>query len=347
MKNKIYFALLASLFMDSCQKLDREFITDVSQEQIEASFDRTAQLLNAVYVELREGFLDIGGTAMMASATDEAEHAQENSPVQNFNNGSWNSINNPNNVWASYYRGIRRANFFLESIGKVNLDLYKLDPSISQQSIYRTRLFEMERWKYEARFLRAFFYFELVKRYGGVPIINQTLGLEDIADVKRNTLQECIDFIKSECDSVATVMIPGIDVNRTPGLIPVSYGTSAAELGRVTRGAALALKSKVLLYAASELFNNPSWAGAYSNKELISLSGESRTQRWQAASDAALAVITAYGATTLTISYNNLFNAGSLSQTEMIFIRRNTASNSFEQANFPIGLQGRSGTNPS
>ncbi|MBC8035032.1 MAG: hypothetical protein H7Y03_12845 [Chitinophagaceae bacterium] len=44
-------------------------------------------------------------------------------------------------------------------------------------------------------------------------------------------------------------------------------------------GAALALKSKVLLYAASELFNNPSWAGGYTNKELISLSGKTRTLR--------------------------------------------------------------------
>ncbi len=347
MKNKIYIALLASVIMYSCQKLDREFITDLSQEQIEVSYDRTTQLLNAAYVELREGFFDIGGTAMMASATDEAEHAQENSAVQNFNNGSWNAINNPNNVWGAYYRGIRRANFFLESIGKVNLDLYKLDPSISQQDVYRTRLYEMERWKYEARFLRAYFYFELVKRYGGVPLITQTLGVENVADTKRNTLEECIEYIKNECDSVASVLIPGPDPNRTPELIPVSYLSTSIYLGRATRGAALALKSKVLLYAASELFNNTSWAGGYPNKDLISLSGSSRTQRWQAASDASLAVINAYGTTSLGNTYPSLFGTTGLSQTEMIFIRRNTASNSFEQANFPVGLQGRSGTNPS
>ncbi|MFC3559262.1 RagB/SusD family nutrient uptake outer membrane protein [Pedobacter jamesrossensis] len=350
MKNRLYHLLLvAILFLSACQKLDREIVTDLTKEQIETSYERTSQLLNAVYVELQEGFLNIGGTAMMASATDEAEHAQENSSVQNFNNGSWNSINNPNNVWPSYYRAIRRANLFLESSDNINLDLYKLDPSGAQQAIFRQRSYEIAVWKYEARFLRAFFYFELVKRYGGVPIFKQTEGTEIVGTTKRNSLDECINFIVSECDAIINATVPGTDVDRTPTQIPLRYTSGQLELGRVSRGAAMALKSRVLLYAASDLFNDPSWAGGYSNPELISLSSNTttRTQRWQAAANAALDLINAYNVSSLTNTYPNQFNAASFNQTEIIFARRNTASNSFEQANFPIGLQGKSGTNPS
>lgn len=357
MKNKIYYSLLGTaFFLFACQKLDREIVTDLSKDQIEASYERTSQLLNGVYVELQEGFLTIGGNAMMASATDEAEHTQENSSVQNFNNGSWNAINNPNNVWPAYFRAIRRANLFLESADKVNLDLFKLDPSPSQQAIFRQRAYEVARWKYEARFLRAFFYFELVKRYGGVPLLTKTVGTEVVATTKRNTLEECMKFIVDECDSVINVTIPGTDVNRTPTQIPLRYITNELELGRIGRGAAMALKSRALLYAASDLFNTPSWAGGYPNPEFISLPSTtvSRTQRWQAAANAALDLINAYsalgvgnGTPSLGNTYPNQFNANSFNQTDIIFARRNTASNSFEQANFPIGLQGRSGTNPS
>ncbi|OAQ39786.1 hypothetical protein A5893_09420 [Pedobacter psychrophilus] len=352
MKSKIYYTLITgTLLLFSCQKLDREVVTDLSKEQIEVSYERVSQLLNSVYVEVQSGFTNIDG-AMMASATDEAEHTQVTSDVQNFNNGSWNAISNPNNVWGAYYRGIARANLFLESTDKINLDVFRLDPSPSQQDIFRRRAYEIERWKYEARFLRAYFYFELVKRYGGVPLLTKTVGTEVVATTTRNTLAECIKFIVDECDAVINVAIPGIDVARTPVQLPIRYIFTATEtdLGRVSRGAAMALKSRVLLYAASDLFNNPSWAGGYAKPELISytdVSSVARTQRWQAASDAALALINAYGMPTLSNTFPNQFNANSFQQSEIIYNRRNNPTNNFEIANFPIGLQGNSGTNPS
>lgn len=347
MKNKLYYALLPMLFAaGACQKLDREFVTDLSKDQIDVSYNRSTQLLTAVYTELRDGFAEIDG-AMVAAATDEAEYVQEFGSVQNFNNGSWNAARNPNNVWPDYFRGIRKANLFLESAGKVNLDLYKLDPSINAQDIYKKRLYDISRWNYEARFLRAYFYFELVKRYGGVPIITSTLDVADVPNVKRNTLAECLKFISDECDSVATKML--VDQNGALNLIPIQYTSTQEDYGRVTRGVALALKSRAKLYAASELFNNPSWAGGYANPELISMTGGSRTQRWTEASDAALAAITAINIPTpLTTTYANLFSATSITNKDLIFVRRNSASNTFERANFPVGFaNGGSGTNPS
>src|SRR5690606_8173170 len=115
------------------------------------------------------------------------------------------------------------------------------------QATYEAYLAELKRWENEVRFLRAYFHFELLKRYGGVPIVTKVYELgDDASGIKRNTFAEVVQFIVDECDAIA------------PDL-PVI--TADADLGRATRGAALALKSRALLYAASDLYNNTSWAG--------------------------------------------------------------------------------------
>jgi starch-binding outer membrane protein, SusD/RagB family len=323
----LYFSLLV-LTAASCQKLDRELETDLTQEQIAGSFVNVQNLINGVYTDLREGFNEIGGDAMMASTTDEAEHTIETSSVQLFNQGAWNAANNPADVWGVYFRGIRKANFFLETAApeKVNLDAFKGDLTTYQQ-----KLDEVKRWSYEARFLRAFYYFELVKRYGGVPIFTRTLTEADVATTQRSSLQDCIQFISDECDSAAA------------GL-PLTYPTG--ELGRATKGAALSLKSRMLLYAASDLFNTPSWAGGYPSAGLIALPAGDRAARWQAAADAAKAVIDLTGSGyALGSNYKNLFTT--FSNAEIIFTRRNSTSNTFEINNFPIGFdRGKGATTP-
>jgi hypothetical protein len=257
--------------------------------------------------------------------------------VQAFNTGSWNAISNPDFVWGNYYRGIRKVNQFLTSTGNVNLDPWKLDPSPSAQAVYTTNLASIKRWGYEARFLRAYFYFELVKRYGGVPLINRSLDLnEDLSKVQRNTLGECIQFITDECDSAAA--------NLPLNSATLPY-TAATDLGRITKVIALSLKSRVLLYAASDLWNTPSWASGYAKPELISLPAGDRNARWKAASDAAKAVIDAQALPALG-AYKALFNT--FNNAEIILARSNSASNTFERVNSPIGFpQGQSGNTPS
>ncbi|MBC7893300.1 MAG: RagB/SusD family nutrient uptake outer membrane protein [Sphingobacteriaceae bacterium] len=321
--------------LSGCQNLERELITDLTEQQVTRSYDYSLNRITSLYTDIPAGYLQIDG-AMSASASDEAEHTLETSNVQKFNNGSWNSVDTPENLWANLYRGVRKSNQFLISTDSVNLDQYKLDPAPSAQAIYQTRLAEIKRWKYEARFLRAYFYFELVKRYGGVPIITQIFSVDDdFQSVKRNTLAECVQYITSEADSAAKNL-------------PVVYAAPATDLGRATRGAALALKSRVLLYAASDLFNTSAWAGGYANPELISLTGD-RQSRWKAAADAAKAVIDLAGTGyVLHNNYRNLFITNSYTLPEIIFARRNSAENGFERANYPIGYDlGTSGTTPS
>src|SRR5690625_5670864 len=90
----------------------------------------------------------------------------------------------------------------------------------------------------EAHFLRAYFYHNLMRSFGGVPIITDVYGLEDDFNTPRNTFAETIDFIVQEADRAAE-------------LLPIT----PPSVGRATMGAALALKSRVLLYAASDLYN--------------------------------------------------------------------------------------------
>lgn len=129
--------------------------------------------------------------------------------------------------WQDNFSRIRQANTFLEG-----LESATFDPAL------------VNRLKGEAIFLRAYFYHSLLRVYGGVPIITQVYQLNDDFAVSRNSFQETVAFIVSEADAAAA-------------LLPDSY--SGADLGRITRGAALALKARTLLYAASDLFvQNPS-----------------------------------------------------------------------------------------
>jgi hypothetical protein len=161
--------------------------------------------------------------------------------------------------WPNVYRRIRECNMFLENVDNV---AFAGD--------------EGAKYKGEAHWLRAFNYFLLVKQYGGVPIIDKTVEYAPNTDysIARSSFEDCINFIVNDLDQAAS-LLPAEGVKT-----------------RATKGAALALKSRVLLYAASDLYNsNASWAGGFQNPELIGYVGGDRNARWQAARDAAKAVI--------------------------------------------------------
>lgn len=328
----ILFVLFLSCCFVSCEGfLEPEVMTEITFEEATTDFNYVRGQVANIYGDIKSGFLIIDG-AMLASASDEAEQTLGTAEIQNFNRGTWNEFKNPDNVWNDYYKSIRKINKFLVSSDNVDLEYYKNNPD--QQAVYQDRLNQINRWKYEVRFLRAYYYFELVKRYGGVPIINQLYTLDDSFDnIPRNSLADCIDFITSECDVVANVL-------------PPRYASE--ELGRVTSVAALALKSRVLLYAASELFNNTSWTSGYANTSLISLSGD-RQVRWRAAANAAKEAIDLAESNGYFLSsdYKSVFGINTHTNNEVIFFRRESASNSFEKANISIGFDlGQSGTTP-
>lgn len=140
----------------------------------------------------------------------------------------------------------------------------------------------------EIRLLRAFAYFKLVAFYGGVPLITKPFGLTDDFMLVRSTYDECMNFVIAELDAAAA-------------LLPTTY--AAAQKGRLTKGAALATKSRALLYMASPL-NNPSNSSA----------------KWQAAADAAKAVLD-LNLYTLYTDYKALFLLANSYNSEVIWSR--------------------------
>ncbi|MCX4333827.1 MAG: RagB/SusD family nutrient uptake outer membrane protein [Bacteroidales bacterium] len=330
-KKYIIIFLAVFSFAVSCD-MEPEIELSITAEDVVHTYNNTMARANAVYTFLPDGFSYIGN-AMLASCCDEAEHTDESNPVQKFNTGSWSQLNNPDGAWNRCFNGIYAANLFLENSDEVEMDYLKYDPNKSEQAKYQLYLDNIERVRYEVRFLRAFFYFELVQRYGGVPILERTYGVgDDYLRVGRNTLEECIGFIVSECDEAAENL-------------PAIY--ESADVGRATRGAALALKSRTLLFAASDLFNSPEWAGGYGSPELISLSGD-RKQQWDAAARASKAVLDlAEARYTLLSDYSDIFLKSYINN-EAIFVRRYGSSYGFESVNLSVGFdRGNSGTAPS
>lgn len=167
--------------------------------------------------------------------------------------------------WDNLYSSIRSCNVFFEKA-----DNGKYDNTLIDGKTKKDRLLG------EVHFLRAFFYHQLVSLYGGVPLIKTTYKLSDDFKIARNTYAECIDFITEECDLAA-------------GLLPIV--NTGDNIGRATKGAALALKSEALLYAASDLHNNNSLFSGFTKPDLLGYTSGSSTDRWTAAKNAAKAVI--------------------------------------------------------
>lgn len=338
----ILTSIIPVLAIGACD-MDPEMELSMTVEDVTTTYLNTMARAQAVYTFLPDGLAYIGGSAMLASASDEAEFTNQGASVQLFNTGAWSYLNNPDGAWSRCFNGIYAANLYLENSDNVNLDYLLYDPSNTAQEQYRLYTENLERAKYEVRFLRAFFYFELIQRYGGVPVMESTYDMEDeywYTRIPRYPLAECVDFIVAECNEIA-------------GHLPAVYEDSG-NIGRATRGAALALKSRTLLYAASDLFNDPSWAGGYSEPDLISMAGTvtdeaTRIRQWDMAAQAAKDVIDLAGEAGYSMpgDYNQVFNQAHTSP-ETIFARRYGSGYSFEQTNYSIGFDnGNSGNTPS
>lgn len=209
---------------------------------------------------------------MLSSATDETmfthNYGMKNMVESTISPTDAEYINSRGTFqWGTMYLRIRACNNFFANIGKVNFD----------------KQLQASRLKGEVFFLRAWFYQQLVRNFGGVPLVDQVYTLTD-ADysIARNTFEECVDHIVKDCDSAAYYL----------------HGTETVSVkGRANEGAALALKSRILLYAASDLHDMPTARAksaiiaAASKPELLGYVSGDRMSRWQKALDAAKAVM--------------------------------------------------------
>ncbi|WP_207534394.1 RagB/SusD family nutrient uptake outer membrane protein [Desertivirga arenae] len=314
MKRINHFLLVALILLgSSCAKKfetfpeERTLESDVFDPKDQTGTLSTAYLLG-IYSFLPTGFNRISGDFLDA-ATDDAVPSSLASPIVLFNNGQLTSTNYPDNNWGNSYTIIRRSNVFLKNIPVVPIpdDLRKRQVA-------------------EARFLRAFAYFELLKRYGGVPLVGDTVfNLDDDLNIPRNTFKECVDYIVSECDLI------------TPDL-PKGSTVPATEFGRIPSEAAMALKLRTLLYAASPLFNG---GGFETKPEIRVLNGypTADPSRWNSVISAAESLI-AIGYYKLpsgagTSAYSSVFTTKI--NTDIILSKQSSNSTSIENANAPVG----------
>ena len=304
----ICFGIVCTVALVGCtDKMDYHEYTNYGKEYVFSDFGRTAAFVNNIYSYLD---YDLLGTTSLASACDEAEMALNYSNVLDYTNGNWTALN-PKSQW-NYYTPIRAANYFLEN----GLNLEFSDLILNQD--YEAQMKRYGRYQYEVRLLRAYYYFLLVRAYGDVPFTTKVLTEAEANSLERTPASQVFDFIISECDAVA----PQLPVDYSKLDNDAAGGTNP-EAGRVTRGAALALKARASLYCASKLFNDSE------NRDL-----------YKRAATASLDVINYCGENNITLGkYTDLWGADNWKASEMIFVRRVGDTDDPERTNFPIGME--------
>lgn len=324
MKNRITILLLAlaALTAVSCNGfLDTGLDIKATSETLATNRGSIWSFANAFYTPMISGYSVIDGN-LFASASDEAEQTSASNTVIYFNKGILNSSVNP--LWTYYnncYEGIRAANYFLDYVadGK-GVALLQKNRNLTTDAVnYARDLASLNWYIAEAHVARAYYYAELIKMYGGVPIVEKTQEAAGGAMVPRSTYDECVEYIVKEIDDWKEQL-------------STSWKENAGYEGRLTKGAALAIKARVLLYAASPL-HNPSH----------------KIEKWQRAAKAAADLLSdpvlTYG---LDTDYAAYFRGSySLTSKESIYIVRRANTNDMEKNNYPIATSGgKSGVCP-
>lgn len=272
MKRRIIYSLFiaSSVIFAGCSKdfLDKTPDEDLTLDQVFEQRQYAERFLTSAYFTLHEeiSFNDWWGRNPFVGASDEMEITWTYPFAHVMTSGAWSPQNIEENIWRFDWEGMRKVNIFLENIDKT--------PMADS---------ERDRWKGEAYFLRAFFHFYQVRLHGPIPIMDRASTLDDdFTQIKRRPYTEVVDFIIADCD-------------RAAAMLPPSYISGPTEdrtqLGRPTKASALALKARMLLYAASPLWNgNPDLTG-FVDQDGLQLFADADAQRWQVAADAAKAVI--------------------------------------------------------
>ena len=168
------FITLTATF--SCSYLDFDETNGLQgKEDVYKYFDKTKQVLTNVYSYIPQDFGALDG-AMRDCATDDALWGNPTAPVQRFTNGSWSAINTYDTGWG-FYNGIRAANEFIASVATVDFSRYKTDPN------YENWMEQLKYFSYEARALRAFYIFELAKRYGDIAMPTHVLTTDEANNI--------------------------------------------------------------------------------------------------------------------------------------------------------------------
>ena len=305
--NKIAILLLSAglLTTTSCDFMDCDESDNYTLQEIQGSYNRVKQFVTSIYGYLPSDFCNMHG-AMVDAATDDAIHVYESSAIQRIVNGTWSANYTVDDKFAYYYNAIHDANYYLTTLSGLTFDTWENGDD------YQDWMQNYDNYQYQVRFLRAYFYFELVRRYQNVPLITKPLSQTETNQIEPSSAKEVLKFIINECTEIA------------PKLPIKSTSIAQAENGRATRAMAMALKSRAALYAASPLY---------------STNGDNA--KWTEAAKASHDIIASAGELGLGLdTYANLFKSKNYNSKEVILCRPTGTSKTFEQANYPMGVTG-------
>jgi starch-binding outer membrane protein, SusD/RagB family len=315
--------LLMILIQISCSN---DFLNTKPQDRISSDATWADGPLSEAFVFNIYASLGLAGfeEQAMAGISDEAMFTHAGRNINTFTEGlegpgalAWKS---PTYEWGSMYSAIRKANIAIEN----------LPISTFADDNLRDRLLG------EAYFLRAYYYHQLMRNYGGVPLISNAYGLGEDYSIARSTFSETIDFIVNDLDQ-ATTLLDG----------------KAETPGRTSKLASMALKARVLLYAASDLHESSKVSSIGADGALWAYQGGAQATRWSAAQAAAKAVLDAGQGYKLDLSapvsaaegtqnYISIAMGGESAlgdpsaAVELIFQRTHTADYT-EENNWPLG----------
>lgn len=337
MKKYSIFALalaMGAMTLTSCEDafgnfLDKQPSNELTKAEVLGSFTLLEQNHNDTYNFLLNGANRINNSWLDA-ATDLAESSIGTSGTRtSFNIGNYYGSGGAaelTSVWESRYRGIRKCNITINTLEAENAD--KLRPADLSVELFQTR---KTNFIAEARFLRAYFYWELFLRYGPVPMV--TTELDPNGDLmtgytERPDLKTFMDFLFKEVKECEA------------GLKTYAETSDETYAGEVNQPTARALYVRMMLYMASPRFSAQSGI------------------TWQQAADAAKDFLADYGDNyrleTRTnggvAAYNNawLLNSYADKNPEVIFFRNGVAIGwSGISTDTPVGEGGQGGLCPS
>ncbi|MGE5448702.1 MAG: RagB/SusD family nutrient uptake outer membrane protein, partial [Bacteroidales bacterium] len=261
MKNIKYIILVFLLGLMSCDDfLELAPKVNLDEDKVFTDFLNAQRFQADIYSGLTSRFNAVGSfqPVPLSSASDESESNAGYHGTKGFNMGNYNGLDA--NI-SFYYTAIRKANLFLKNAERIPFP----DSKTKDQMMG------------EVYFLRAFYFNEMLKRFGGMPIMTEKdlFVPGDNLMRPRDSYRDCFAFIMG-------------DLNKAISSLPVSLNTN--EYGRATKGAAMALKARVLLYAASPLFSQKTglWGMGGSVDDWMDKDGKTW---WLKAAEAAKAVI--------------------------------------------------------
>lgn len=246
--------LLAAVGLFACQKqLDLPSDGRITLNDVFNDYDRVRGYLNSCYGYCPAPYMD------RAYYTDEAQDADDN--TSNSKSSSWysggvspqnySSISMDGSPWGSLYEGIRKCNYFLANIGA--------SKTLASDA-------EKNSWIAQAHVLRALYYLQLIKRYGGVPLFDKPLELKhDYSKDSRASFSAIVTFILKDCDSA--LMVPAVK----PGFPWNIYDN---QYGIMSRAVAYAIRSEAVTYAASPLWTD----GTYDWDKAKAITAEALSQ---------------------------------------------------------------------